>query len=166
MKLELNVDGQSLESDFSFDSNVARLVHAGHTVEAQVSEPEPGLFTVIIGGRVFRCVLERLPGGGTEVTVNGRRIAVSVRDPKRVRSSAGAGAQEGGRVTLVAPMPGKVVRVLCAEGDEVAAGQGLLVVEAMKMQNEVQSPRAGCVAALRVREGQTVNAGETLAIVE
>jgi biotin carboxyl carrier protein len=63
-------------------------------------------------------------------------------------------------------MPGKVVRLLCAVGDEVAANQGVLVVEAMKMQNEVQSPKAGRVIEIRVREGQTVNAGEVLAVVE
>jgi biotin carboxyl carrier protein len=56
--------------------------------------------------------------------------------------------------------------VMCSQGDEVGAGQGLLVVEAMKMQNEVQSPRAGRVAEIRAREGQTVNAGEVLAVVE
>jgi biotin carboxyl carrier protein len=166
VKLELDIDGRPLAADFSFDGEQARLTHAGRTVEAQVSEPEPGLFTVIIGARVFRCALEHLPGGATEAVVNGRRIPVRVRDPKRARGQAGAGAQGGGRATLAAPMPGKVVRVMCAEGDEVSAGQGLCVVEAMKMQNEVQSPKAGRVAELRAREGQTVNAGETLAVVE
>ena len=66
----------------------------------------------------------------------------------------------------MAPMPGKVVRLLCAAGDQVTAGQGVAVVEAMKMQNEVQSPKAGQVLELRVREGQTVNAGEVLAVIE
>jgi biotin carboxyl carrier protein len=63
-------------------------------------------------------------------------------------------------------MPGKVVRVLVSAGDEVAANQGVLIVEAMKMQNEVLSPKAGKVADIRVTEGQTVNAGETLAVIE
>ena len=63
-------------------------------------------------------------------------------------------------------MPGKVVRVMCASGDEVIEGQGLLVVEAMKMQNEVQAPKAGKVADLKVTEGQTVNAGEVLVVIE
>ena len=63
-------------------------------------------------------------------------------------------------------MPGKVVRILKAVGDEVESGQGVLVVEAMKMQNEVQSPKHGRVAELRVSEGQTVNAGEVMAVIE
>jgi biotin carboxyl carrier protein len=166
VKLELNVDGQPLEADFGFTGGAARLVRGGETLEARVSEPEPGLFTVLIGSRVFRCAPETSPSGGAEIVVNGRRVAVAVRDPKRARRGAGADAAGGGRVTLVAPMPGKVVRVMCAAGDEVGAGQGLLVVEAMKMQNEVQSPRAGRVAEVRAREGQTVNAGEVLAVVE
>jgi biotin carboxyl carrier protein len=63
-------------------------------------------------------------------------------------------------------MPGKVVRLLAAVGDEVTEGQGILVVEAMKMQNEVQAPKAGNVTDLKVAEGQTVNAGEVLAVIE
>ena len=67
--------------------------------------------------------------------------------------------------TLASPMPGKVVRVLVAVGDEVAAGQGLLVVEAMKMQNEMKSPRAGKVLSLAAVEGATVSAGQPLATI-
>ena len=63
-------------------------------------------------------------------------------------------------------MPGKIVRVLVSVGDEVAANQGVLIVEAMKMQNEVLSPKAGKVSEIRVAEGQTVNASETLAVIE
>ena len=93
-------------------------------------------------------------------------MPVAIRDRKRLPANAGSDGRSGGRATLVSPMPGKVVRVMCSVGDEVAANQGLLVVEAMKMQNEVQSPKIGKVAELRVREGQTVNAGEVLAVVE
>jgi biotin carboxyl carrier protein len=67
---------------------------------------------------------------------------------------------------VLAPMPGKVVRVLVEEGQEVEAGAGLVVVEAMKMQNELKSPKKGTVAELRARPGATVNAGDVLAVVE
>ncbi|MGH9706384.1 MAG: biotin/lipoyl-containing protein, partial [Candidatus Acidiferrales bacterium] len=70
-----------------------------------------------------------------------------------------------GRQNVLASMPGKVVRVLANAGDAVEAGQGLLVVEAMKMQNEIRSPKSGTIERLLVAEGQTVNAGELLAIV-
>jgi len=166
VRLELNLDGRIWEVDFAADGGSARLVHAGQTYEAEVSEPEPGHFTVIINRRVYRCSLDRLPGGQTEAVVNGHRFPVSIRDPKRSRGGAGAGAAAGGRATLTAPMPGKIVRVMCAVGDEVRSGQGLAVVEAMKMQNEVQSPKDGQVVELRVAEGQTVNAGETMVVIE
>ena len=71
-----------------------------------------------------------------------------------------------GRQNLVAPMPGKVIRVLVAQGDEVAVGQGVVVVEAMKMQNEIKSPKAGIVVEVRVTAGATVNANQVLAVVE
>ena len=85
-------------------------------------------------------------------------------DPRSWRRRRGAGIELEGRQQLVAPMPGKIVRVLVAAGQQVSAGQGLLVIEAMKMQNEIRSPKSGTVEKL-AREGQTVNAGEVLAIV-
>ena len=70
-----------------------------------------------------------------------------------------------GRASLTAAMPGKIVRVLVAVGDEVAAGQGILVIEAMKMQNELKAPRAGRVTAIEVKENDSVNAGALLATI-
>lgn len=165
MKLLITIDGQTKEAEFDAAAGVMRLTLEGRTHHAPVSEPEPGLFIVILNGHVYRCALDRWPVGEIEVTVNGERSTVAVRDRKRLRLGAG-GDGRSGRATLTAPMPGKVVRVLCQVGDEVAANQGLAVVEAMKMQNEVQSPKAGKVVELRVQEGQTVNAGEVLVIVE
>ena len=63
-------------------------------------------------------------------------------------------------------MPGKVVRILVAAGDEVAAGQGIVVIEAMKMQNEMKAPRAGRVAAIQARENDSVVAGAVLAVID
>lgn len=166
MKLELEIDGQMIEAEFVFADNAAQLTLGGETHAAQVSEPEPGLFTVIINNRVYRCAIEKTPSGDAEVIVNCKRISVAVRDKKHLRGQSGAGAGASGRVNLTSPMPGKVVRVLLNAGDEVAAHQGVLVVEAMKMQNEVQSPKAGKVAEIKVAEGQTVNTGEVLAVIE
>jgi biotin carboxyl carrier protein len=166
VKLQLDIDGQSIDAEFTAANGVARLTHDGQTHEARVSQPEPGLFTILLDNRVYACALDRLPAGVTEVVVNGNRIRVAARDKKRLRGNEGSAAGAGGRATLIAPMPGKVVRVMCSAGDEVSAGQGLLVVEAMKMQNEVQSPKAGKIAEINVAEGQTVNAGETLIVID
>ena len=98
------------------------------------------------------------------VVIDGFRFEIDVRDPRRFRRSAGGRGGEGVQ-TIVAPMPGKVVRVLVAPGDSVEAGQGLMVVEAMKMQNEMKAARAGSVLSVSAREGATVAAGEVLATI-
>ena len=166
MKVHLHINQKSLAADFTTNEGVACLSSDITQHEAQLTELQPGVFTVILQGKVFACTLEKQPNGATEVIVNGQRIAVAIQDPKRLSHNAGAAGQAGGRAVLTSPMPGKVVRVMLAAGAEVAEGQGILVVEAMKMQNEVQSPKAGKVTELKVIEGQTVNAGEVLAIVE
>lgn len=80
MKLELEIDGQMIEAEFVFADNAAQLTLGGETHAAQVSEPEPGLFTVIINNRVYRCAIEKTPSGDAEVIVNCKRISVAVRD--------------------------------------------------------------------------------------
>jgi biotin carboxyl carrier protein len=90
---------------------------------------------------------------------------VEVRDPRSFSRNRHAGIGHG-RQTISAPMPGKVVRVLVREGDIVQAGAGLIVVEAMKMQNEHKAPKAGTVIRLSVQEGGTVAAGEPLVVIE
>ncbi|MEO6726667.1 MAG: acetyl-CoA carboxylase biotin carboxyl carrier protein subunit [Blastocatellia bacterium] len=166
MKLELELDGKTLAVEFSYADGLVQLKHADQVHKAIISEPEPGLFVVLLNNRVYRCSPEQSPAGAAEVIVNGQRIPITVRDKKHLRSGAGGGASATGKASLTSPMPGKIVRVLVSAGDEVAANQGLLIVEAMKMQNEVLAPKAGKVTEVRVVEGQTVNAGETLAVIE
>ena len=117
------------------------------------------VISIIVEGR---CYEARARNGA--IYVNGARYTVQVDDPRAIQSVAPAGLQ--GRQTLKASMPGKVVRMLAAAGDEVAAGQGVIVVEAMKMQNEVRSPRAGRVISVAVCEGSAVTAGDVLAVIE
>jgi biotin carboxyl carrier protein len=93
-------------------------------------------------------------------------FTAEVADPRAWSGRRPRTLEAEGRQPVVAPMPGKVVRLLVKAGDTVEAGQGLLVVEAMKMQNEIRSPKSGVVERLLAQEGQPVNAGETLAWVE
>jgi biotin carboxyl carrier protein len=129
-------------------------------MKPEIVEIRPGVYSVLIDGESF--VVHE---GSTEwVAVNGvewRRVVV---DP-RVRAQGGAGAASAAR-DVKAAMPGKVVRVLVAAGEAVEAGQGLLILEAMKMQNELKSPRAGVVAGVRVEEGATVTSGQVLVTLE
>jgi biotin carboxyl carrier protein len=104
-------------------------------------------------------------GAGTEIWVNGCRLSMDVFDPRDLRPGQGASANHG-RQEIAASMPGKVIRVLVAAGETVEEGQGLVVVEAMKMQNEMKSPKTGRVAEVRARPDATVAAGEILIVVE
>jgi len=117
--------------------------------------------SVLLNGR--RCWVAR--GTGTEVWVNGRRFSMEVLDPRDLRPGRGGTANHG-RQEIAASMPGKVMRVLVSAGDAVEEGQGLVVVEAMKMQNEMKSPKAGRVVEVRARPDATVGAGEILIVVE
>jgi biotin carboxyl carrier protein len=131
---------------------------------AQVEAPEPGVYSVLMDGRSYEARVEEHPGL-LVVVIDGYRFEVEVRDPRRFRRGAGGRGSDGVQ-TISAPMPGKVVRVLVAPGEAVEAGQGLLVVEAMKMQNELKAPRAGKVLTVPAREGATVTPGEVLATIE
>ena len=104
-------------------------------------------------------------GGGLVVQTAGEEFPVEVLDPRAWRGKHSGVLEAEGRRQILAPMPGKVVRVLVKQGDAVEAGQGLVVVEAMKMQNEIRSPKSGKIERLSVTEGQAVNAGEVLAVV-
>ncbi len=131
--------------------------------EAHVESPEPGVYSILIEGRSYDAFVTETPAG-LAVSVDGHRFEVTVRDPRQwSRTAAGQGGE--GVQTIASPMPGKVVRLLAAAGDEVQPGQGIVVVEAMKMQNEMKADRAGKVLALPAREGATVTAGEVLATV-
>ena len=121
--------------------------------------------------RSYEAVLEPSRKGEQLVHIGGRTIAVSFLDrPRRSgRSGAAPGAvtSDGTRAReIVAPMPGRIVRVLVAAGERVAANQGLVVVEAMKMENELRAPCEGTIAAVRVSEGMSVEANTVLVVVE
>src|SRR6266404_5592936 len=132
--------------------------------QAQLAEVEPGVFSALLDGRSYEARAEY----GDEcawITVRGRRFRIAITDPRRwTQSSAAVHGHD--RETIVASMPGKIVRVLVQPGETVAAGQGVIVIEAMKMQNEMKARRAGHVTAVPVREGETVAAGAILATIE
>jgi len=102
-------------------------------------------------------LLIRIDGRTARATLNGRRTG---------RRTADAGARAHGEQSVVAPMPGRVVRVLVSRGDSVAARQGVVVVEAMKMENELRAPKAGRVKDVAVESGASVEAGRVLVVIE
>jgi biotin carboxyl carrier protein len=124
-----------------------------------------GVISLVLEGKAYE-VKRELAGGDLHIWVQGARYAAEVRDPKSLRSRRAAVEGAAGPKKLVAPMPGKVVRVLVKEHAAVERGQGLMVVEAMKMQNELKAPKNGVVQKVLVGEGAAVNAGDVLVIVE
>jgi biotin carboxyl carrier protein len=123
------------------------------------------VLSILVRGKAYEIKRERA-SSDMHLWVGSARYAVELRDPRSLRSRrAGIGDDKGPR-ELIASMPGKVVRVLLRENTSVEAGQGVLVVEAMKMQNEIKSPKKGIVQRIVAGEGVAVNAGDVLAIVE
>jgi biotin carboxyl carrier protein len=125
-------------------------------------------YLLIDGNTVYNCRVENSHNHPDHIKVSLRGVSYSVKltDPKRLRSAQSGAEHDKGAARIVAPMPGKVVRVLVEAGAEVEAGAGILVVEAMKMQNEMKAPKAGHVVSIHAQVGSTVNAGEVLAVIE
>ncbi len=123
-------------------------------------------FSLIVDNRSFEVEVDN-SGDEYRVLVDGRNYHIHLLDERRVRvGAAQAGLQLQGRQIVSVPMPGKIIAVLVSEGDAVEKGQGLVIVEAMKMENEVRSPIAGAVKEIRVKPGDTVEGGAPLVIVE
>ena len=122
-----------------------------------------GRWSLLIGSRSYEVAIERPSNGERIVYVNGVAVPISIMDPReRLVRRRGTVSAETGPRSIVSPMPGRIVRVLVREGDVVAAQQGLVVVEAMKMENELRAPRAGQVSAVKVVEGMSVEAKTVL----
>ena len=165
MKFQLEINGNPGEFELVQEPDRCRFrLDGAPEASAQVEQCEPGVYSILWDGRSYEArveqVLDRLI-----VALDGHRFEIGVRDPRRW-SRGGAGRGHEGRVNLLAPMPGKVVRVLAAPGDPVERGQGILVVEAMKMQNEMKAPKSGIVVSILVKEGDTVAAGQVLVAIE
>jgi biotin carboxyl carrier protein len=134
-----------------------------YKVDAVVARRD--VISVIIDGDCYEVKREQTRDD-LHIWVKSVRFAAEVRDPRSLRSRRAAAGDVAGPAKLVAPMPGKIVRIIAHEKDKVEAGSGLLVIEAMKMQNELKAPKKGVVTKLLVKEGTLVNAGDVLAIVE
>ena len=124
-----------------------------------------GIFSILINGKSYEIKQENTTAE-TNIVVGHQRFNAVVRDPRSLRSRRRADTGAEGVKKITAPMPGKVVRILAPAGTEIEAGQGVLVIEAMKMQNELKSPRKGMVTKLNVTAGAAVEAGQVLAEVE
>jgi biotin carboxyl carrier protein len=164
VKLQIEIGGKMRRVEMT--QAVARPTWAidGQRVEADAAQVSPGIYSILIDGKSFEVRVETL-GAELRAVTGGRQFGLLFQDEREWRRNRGGSVEAEGRQQVLAPMPGKIVRVLVSAGDSVLAGQGLLVVEAMKMQNEIRAPKSGTIDRVRVVAGQTVNAGEVVVIV-
>jgi biotin carboxyl carrier protein len=164
MLYDISIDGKNyrLELNRAGERWLCRL--DGREMEIDAVLARPAVLSLRIGNRAYEVKSERI-ANDLYLSVGSTRFAAEVRDPRSLRGRSRTQDDRGPR-KIVAPMPGKVVRLLVREGDEVESGAGLAVVEAMKMQNEIKSPKKGTVQKILVGEGAAVNAGDVLLIVE
>ncbi len=168
MKLTAETVNGSLPIEFRRQGDRVSAVIDGREYDLEVSEPESGVFLFKHEGRIFEASTIRDPAARSAFTValRGREHGITIVDPKRLRGSGSGDSQADGFAEIKTAMPGKVVRVLAAAGDAVEKGDGIVVVEAMKMQNELKSPITGTVKTVTAVEGATVSAGDVLATIE
>jgi len=169
MLYDVTIDGQNYRLDLNLVEGRWSCHLNGRDFEVDAVLTRPDVLTLRIGNLAYEVKSERavndLHSNNLHLWVGSTRFAVELRDPRSLRGRGRAGDDHGPR-KVVAPMPGKVVRLLVHESDQVEAGAGIAVVEAMKMQNEIKSPKKGTIQKILVSEGAAVNAGDVLAIVE
>jgi biotin carboxyl carrier protein len=165
MTYEILIDGKPHRLELQRDGNRWLCTLDGKQIEANAVLSRPNVISLLIDGKGYEVKREQT-ATDLHIWVSGVRYAAEVRDPRSLRSRRAAASVAEGPKKVTAPMPGKVVRLLVNENDQVEQGQGLLVVEAMKMQNELKSPKEGRVQRVFATTGGAVNAGDVLVIVE
>jgi biotin carboxyl carrier protein len=164
------VDGEERQVEITeLAGGKYRLVIDGREMMVDGRDVSDTTLSLIVGDDAYNIEMEQDPSGqGMNVLVRGHVVGVEVVDLRtmRLRKAAEVTGGPAGPAQVTAPMPGKVVEVLVEEGQEVEEGQGLIVVEAMKMENELKSPKEGVVRKLTATKGATVESGVALCVIE
>ena len=167
MKLKAQITDTERDVLLTVNANNVTAEIDGRRYELGVRESAGGVLLITNGTSVYRCRVEaKREPGKYDVALRARSYDIGIIDPKRLRSGQDAAGHGHGAAEIVSPMPGKVVRILVEQGEAVEAGAGIIVVEAMKMQNEMKAPKAGVVVSINAEAGATVNAGDVLAVIE
>jgi biotin carboxyl carrier protein len=165
MIYDVAIDGKDHRLELSRTGGIWQCKLDGREIGIDARLIQPDVLSIVIENQAYEIKRES-SFSGTHLWVGSARYAAEVRDPRSMRGRKPEAVDEKGPRKLVASMPGKVVRILACEKAEVEAGQGIVVVEAMKMQNEIKSPKKGVLQKIVAAEGTTVNAGDVLAIVD
>jgi biotin carboxyl carrier protein len=164
MKINITIQDRQRTVEWTYAGDRLQWKVDGVHVDADAIKVAPGIFSIIVDGESFEAQVEG-DSSRLRVLIGGREYLSSIENPRELKKRGAGAAQIEGRQNVVAPMAGKIIQSLVKAGDEVQSGQGLLIVEAMKMQNEIRSPKSGKIEVITVIEGQTVNPGDTVAIV-
>jgi len=171
MKLKAQLSGKEHEVSLRLAGSGVNVDVDERHYELQVRELTGGEYLLISGTKVYKCRVEQhhvrfSARESFDIVLRGRTYSIALADPRRLRSGQSFGSHQTGAAEIVSPMPGKIVRLLVEPGARVEAGSGVVVVEAMKMQNEMKAPKAGTVVSIEAEEGATVSAGDVLAVIE
>jgi biotin carboxyl carrier protein len=170
MKFEVYLEGTSGKHqhlvELERQGESLRVLLDGQAVAADLIKVAANSISILLAGQSFEVHVTPTPVGNLKLQSGAHEFVAEVQDPRAWRSGKHGGRATEGRQQVLAPMPGKVIRLLVQDGQTVEAGQGLVVIEAMKMQNEIRSPKHGKVERVLAKEGQTVNPGDVLAWVE
>ena len=165
MNYNVSVDGKAHRLELEHKAERWECKLDGRVVPVDVVMLRRNVLSLLIEGVSYEVRREQTISG-LRLSIGSKRYAVQLKDPRSLHSRRAESGSAEGKKKVIAPMPGKVVRVLVKENMEVQAGQGVVVVEAMKMQNELKSPKQGIVQKVMAVEGANVNAGDVLLIVE
>ena len=168
MKLQAETDGKKYQVEINRDGRNVTATVDGRRYELDVSEPEKEVLLIKNANKISQVFVSQKADAVSEfvVTIHGHAEDIEIIDPKRLRGHSGNNEHGDGLAEIKTAMPGKVVRILVSVGDSVQKGDGVIVVEAMKMQNEMRSPKDGTVSAIKVVENDTVSAGDVLIIID
>lgn len=164
MIFDATVDGKTMRVEVRGKDGRFSVTVGGRALDVDCQETGRDFVSLLIEGRSFEVGLEKR-GSGYAVAFPDDTLVVELQDAARGGAPATRKGPSG-PARIAAPMPGKIVRVLAAAGQTVSAGQGLVVMEAMKMENEIRAPRAGRIRSVDVRETQAVETGALLVVLE
>lgn len=164
MKLQIEIAGKLRVVEFNLSSEPFTAMLDGKPVEFEAELLRPGVLSLLMNGRAYRIVLEDDAEEPT-ILLEGQRFPYRLDDPRSLKARRAHSRGTDGPRPLKASMPGRVVRVMVEPGAHVELHQSIIVIEAMKMQNELKASKAGVVAELHIAAGDTVSSGDVLAVI-
>lgn len=159
----VTVDKKTFKVEIEKEDGVFKISLDGNPMEASIATAgNPSHISLIVGKKSYDVTIE----DENTISVNGELFKTKVEDERFINLGIKKKSEDGGKTTVIAPMPGLVIEILVKEGDKIKADDGLVIIEAMKMQNELKAPRDGVIKQVFVQKGMPVNGGNPLVVIE